>query len=226
MSDNPDVNESFDETPATDDRAPLALAAGLVVALIAGGVWALLVRFTGYEIGYVAWGIGFMVGIAMTRVTSQRSQQLAYAAAGLALVGLVAGKVFIVLGSAGPMAKEFADNDEMLKAGLAWQMYEERQLDAATLEELDRTEAAGDTLSDAVWASMTGQAGTRLAAMTPEERQAAATSLARGVLQQSGVVGGIKAQLSLFDLLWVFLAVGTAYRMLAPTGPVTEPQPA
>ena len=226
MSDSPDVNESFDETPVADDHAPLAIAAGLVVALLAGGVWALIVRFTGYEVGYVAWGIGLMVGVAMTRVTQQRTQQLAYTAAALALLGLVAGKVFIFLGSAGPMAKELNDNDEFLKAGLSWQMYEERQLDAATLEELDRTQAAGDTLSDAVWDSMQAQAGTRLAAMTPQERQAAATALARGVVQQSGIVGGIKAQLSLFDLLWVFLAVGTAYRMLAPTGPVTEPQPA
>lgn len=226
MSDNLDVNESFDETPVTDDHAPLAIAAGLVVALIGGGLWALLVRFTGYEIGYVAWGIGLMVGIAMTRVTSARTQQLAYTAAGLALLGLLAGKVFIFLGSAGPMAKELAGNDEMLKAGVAWQLYEERKLDAATLEELDRTQAAGDTLSDAVWASMLAQAGTRLDAMTPEARQAAATSLARGWVQQTGVVDGIKGQLTLFDLLWVFLAVGTAYRMLAPTGPVRESQPA
>ena len=171
MSDNLEVNESFDQTPEADDRAPLAIAAGLVVALIGGGLWALLVRFTGYEIGYVAWGIGLVVGLAMTRVTSTRTQQLAYTAAALALIGLVAGKVFIFLGSAGPMAKEFNDNDEFMKAGLSWQMYEERQLDAATLEELDRTQAAGDTLSDAVWASMQAQAGTRLAAMTPEERQ-------------------------------------------------------
>lgn len=225
MSENADVNSSsFHDVPASDDRAPLALAAGLVVALIAGGLWALIVFITNLEIGYAAWGIGLVVGLAMSRVTRDRTQQLAYAAAALALLGLVAGKAFIFVGSTGRFATDLATDDEMLKNGVAWQLYEARELDAPTLDELDRTRAAGDTLSDAVWESMRAQASTRLAAMTPEERQEAATSMARAVTQQMGIAGGIKAQLSLFDLLWVFLAVGTAYRMLAPTGNVPEVQ--
>lgn len=36
------------------------------------------------EIGYAAVGVGFLVGFAMTRATVQRTQQLAYAAAGWA----------------------------------------------------------------------------------------------------------------------------------------------
>jgi hypothetical protein len=145
MSDNPDVIESpLDESPG-DDRAPLALAAGLIMALIAGGLWALLVYVTNLEIGYAAWGVGLAVGLAMSRVTRQRTQQLAYAAAVLALLGLVAGKAFIFIGSTGRIAKEFAGEDETLKSGIAWQMLEARELDAATLAEVDSTRAAGDT---------------------------------------------------------------------------------
>ena len=44
-----------------DDRTPLALAAGLVAALVGGLVWAGIVLFTNYEIGWVAWGIGGLV---------------------------------------------------------------------------------------------------------------------------------------------------------------------
>jgi hypothetical protein len=217
---------AFAERPATDDRAPLAIASGLVAALVAGGLWALLASITGLEIGYAAWGVGLLVGLAMNRITRQRSQRLAYTAAALALIGLSAGKVFIFLGSAGPVAKELVGDDEMLKSGVAWQMYYARELDAPTLEELDRTREAGDTLSDAVWARMQEQASSHLAAMTPEQKQEAATALARSFMQEMGIIGGVKAQLSLFDLLWVFLAVGTAYRLLAPMEPVPEPQPA
>jgi hypothetical protein len=103
-----------------------------------------------------------------------------------------------------------------MKGAVAWQMYDARELDAATLEEVDRTRAAGGTLSDALWESMRAQAATRLAAMSAEEKQEAAKSMARGVMREMGIAGGVKAQLSLFDLLWAFLALGTAYRLLAP----------
>jgi hypothetical protein len=55
-------------TPAAPSRAQpaeatgstaLALAAALVAALAGAVVWALVVRLTDYEVGVLAWGIGF-----------------------------------------------------------------------------------------------------------------------------------------------------------------------
>src|SRR5688500_7513909 len=62
-----DLN-TFDTTPhyaadADDGRTPLALIAGLVAALMGGGIWAALVFITNLEIGWVAWGVGGLVGI-------------------------------------------------------------------------------------------------------------------------------------------------------------------
>lgn len=199
-----------------DDNTTLAIAAGIVAALIAGGLWAMLVRVTGYEIGYAAWGVGLLVGIAMSRVTVNRSRQLAVTAAGFALVGLTAGKVFIFLGSTGALAEELKSNDEWMAASVAWTMYDERQLDAATLDELDTTIAAGDTLSDAVWLAMTDQAGRTLETMSADERDAAARDAAAATLGRIGVVNGVVGQVTAFDLLWVLLAVGTAFRAMAP----------
>jgi hypothetical protein len=152
----------------------------------------------------------------MSRVTAQRTPQLAYAAAAFALVGLIAGKAFIFAASSGAVAADLGEDERIMKSAVAWQMYGERTLDEATLEAVDRAESGADTLSDAAWHSMLEQAEGRLATMTDEERQEAATAGAKGMMQSMGVVGGIRAQLSLFDLLWAFLAIGTAYRMLAP----------
>jgi hypothetical protein len=107
-------------------------------------------------------------------------------------------------------------DEQIMRSAVAWQMYGTRTLDEETLDAVDRTEAAGDTLSDATWESMLRQADARLSAMTEAERQEVATETARGFMQNVGVVGGVRAQLSPFDLLWAFLAVGAAYRMLAP----------
>ena len=208
-----------------DGRTPLALAAGLGAALIAGGIWAGLVFLTNMEIGYVAWGVGLLVGFAMSRMTAQRTQQLAYAAAAFAVVGLLAGKIFIHSGSANSVANEFAENEEVLRGAVAWQMYDAGELDAETTAAVEAVDAAGDTLSDALWADMLRQSDTRLAQMSADEKHEVALFVAQGALAQMGLVEGVKAQLSLFDLLWVFLAVGTAYRMMAPAnGPAVTQQ--
>jgi hypothetical protein len=199
-----------------DDHTTLALAAGIVAALVAGGLWALLVQLTGYEIGYAAWGVGLLVGLAMSRVTVNRSKQLAGLAAAFAVLGLVAGKAFIFLGSTGIVADSFQDDPEIMRGAFAWAMYDEATLDPATLDEIDATIVAGDALSDALWLHMTEQAGRRLDAMSADERQAVARDLAAAALGRVGLVNGVLGQVTAFDLLWMFLALGTAYRMMVP----------
>lgn len=199
-----------------DDRTPLALAAGLAAAVVAGVAWALLVRVTGYEIGYAAWGVGMLVGWAMAAVTRNRSGRLALAAANFALIGLVAGKLFIFLGSTGVVAAELTEDEQFMRGAFAWRLYEDRELDAPTLAELDATIAAGDTLSDAVWSRMLDQAGARLGNLTANERTELARNIAQATLHRIGPVNGVFSQLSGFDLLWILLAVGTAYRLMSP----------
>jgi hypothetical protein len=63
---------------------------------------------------------------------------------------------------------------------------------------------------------MRGQASARVAALSPQERHDTAQRAADETLRGFGLLGGITAQLTFLDLLWLFLAVGTAYRMLAP----------
>jgi short subunit fatty acids transporter len=218
------TSDSYRDDPLHDDgRTPLALAAGLVAALAAGALWAGLVFATNTEIGFVAWGVGLLVGFAMSRVTAARTRQLGYAAAACAVIGLLAGKAFIFAGSAGMIARDLVANEEAMNATVAWQMYATRELDEATLAGIDSAGAAGDTLSDALWADMTQQASASLAGLTPDERHDVALAASKALLARIGLVGGITSQLSLFDLLWLFLAVGTAFRMMTP--PKEEPAP-
>jgi MFS family permease len=43
----------------------LALAGGVLAALISGVIWGKIAGATGYEIGFVAWGVGLVCGIAV-----------------------------------------------------------------------------------------------------------------------------------------------------------------
>ena len=46
-----------------------AIAAGVVAALVGGIVWGLIAKFSDYEIGIVAWGIGCLAGTAVVFAT-------------------------------------------------------------------------------------------------------------------------------------------------------------
>jgi hypothetical protein len=82
------------ETPASGPKAVLrAAAAGLVAALVGGIVWGLIVKWTQYELGFVAWGIGFIVGTAVVYgARNLRGIPFQLVAVVFALLGIVLGK--------------------------------------------------------------------------------------------------------------------------------------
>ena len=88
-----------------------AALAGLVAAIAGGVVWALIVRWTDYEIGFVAWGIGWIVGTAVVfGARNARGVPFQIVAVLLALLGIAIGKylAFVWVGQdeLGPLGVE------------------------------------------------------------------------------------------------------------------------
>jgi hypothetical protein len=202
--------------PREDDgRRNLALAGGLGAAVAGGLAWAGLVLYANVELGIAAWGIGILVGATVGLITDERSRGLGMAAAGIAAVGLLLGKLLITVGSTGALAEELFEDGDYLEAVVAWQMYAEEELSPETHAGLETTIAEGDTISDALWEDMTAQAGMRLAGMSEPERRAVAEAEARRIIGDLGVVDAIRVQMSAWDLIWFALALGTAFQMVA-----------
>ncbi|MFT5052582.1 MAG: hypothetical protein ACI8QZ_004018 [Chlamydiales bacterium] len=70
---------------------------GTLVGLIAGAIgtaaWAAIVHFTGYEIGYLAWGIGFIVGLGVAMGSKGEGDLITGAlAVVISVLSIVAGK--------------------------------------------------------------------------------------------------------------------------------------
>jgi hypothetical protein len=92
--------------PAEPERAPLsslapAALAGLVAAIVAGVIWGLIVKWTDYEIGIAAWGVGLLAGWGVHLAAGRRIRpELAAVAVVAALLGIFLGKylsfVFVV----------------------------------------------------------------------------------------------------------------------------------
>jgi hypothetical protein len=70
-----------------------AIAAGIVAALVGGILWGLIVKISEYEVGIVAWGIGFIAGTAIVLATrGAKGPPLQVIAVLSALAGILLGK--------------------------------------------------------------------------------------------------------------------------------------
>ena len=76
----------------------MAILLGVIGAAAAGAIWHFIVVFTGYEIGYVAIGVGYCVGFAVHWGSGRkRGAVLQFLSAGLTLVTLLAASYFTFL---------------------------------------------------------------------------------------------------------------------------------
>jgi hypothetical protein len=73
------------------------LLAGGAAALVGAGVWALVTVLTGYQIGFMAIGIGFLVGLAVQFAGKGINKIFGVMGAALALFGCLLGNYFTVV---------------------------------------------------------------------------------------------------------------------------------
>jgi hypothetical protein len=188
---------------------------GIVAAVVGGAGWALIVLVTGYEVGYVAWGIGLLVGFAMARTTDMRSKGLGLVAAGLAVVGLLVGKYLIIEVSLGSgLAAEVQADPQLMMQAAVYHLEETSSLPESVEKELNAL-AEDDTLPDALWEEIVAVAAFHLESLDDAGREALAADFTNAILGGVTTADRWNASFSGFDLLWIFLAVSTAWRMLA-----------
>lgn len=70
--------------------------AGLVAAVVGGAIWAGVTVATEYQIGWMAVGVGFLVGIAMRKAGKGIDQIFGVVGAVMSLVGCLLGNLFTV----------------------------------------------------------------------------------------------------------------------------------
>ncbi len=74
-----------------------ALLGGLIAAVIGGAIWGGIAIWTGYEIVYVAWGVGLFCGFGVVMMSKgQRGMSLQIVAVISGILGILIGKYMIV----------------------------------------------------------------------------------------------------------------------------------
>lgn len=89
---------AIDPTQVPDSSLPLAVVGGAVAALIGAALWALITVTTGYQIGFMAIGVGFLVGLAVRHLGKGTTPAYGVLGALFALAGCVAGNVLAIAG--------------------------------------------------------------------------------------------------------------------------------
>jgi hypothetical protein len=75
---------------------PMALVGGGIAAVISGGVWALIAHATGYEIGWIAIGVGFLCGLGVRFLGKGETNLFRGIGAGSAFFGIILGKLMAI----------------------------------------------------------------------------------------------------------------------------------
>ena len=202
-----------------------AVLAGLVAAIVAGAAWAVIVWLTGYEIGYAALGVGGLVGLAMSRITSRRDRSIGVMAAILALVGLLAARVFIAeFVLPGQSVDEVIEDSELMNQAAMMELATTSHFPAELQARYDSV-PAGSEIPEDLLQELKVEADTYLSGIDDPERHRLAQNLSTLMLTNLGVLNLVVFQMGVLDILWVFLAVSTAWKMMSGNVPAPSNSP-
>lgn len=89
---------AFKANLESQQNLPLAMIAGFVAALIGAALWAAVTVATKYQIGWLAVGVGFLVGIAVRKAGRGLTKPFGIVGAICALFGCALGNLLSVCG--------------------------------------------------------------------------------------------------------------------------------
>ncbi|UCG89211.1 MAG: hypothetical protein JSW71_12000 [Gemmatimonadota bacterium] len=213
-----------------------AVVGGAVAGTIGALIWAGIAYFTGYELGWIAWAVGGMVGFGvLVGSARERTNSAGVIAVVVAMAALLGGKymtVHLLLGDDSQITEAFVSglqDDELVISYLADDVAAQFADEGKPVDwpvGVDPSQATTQVeYPPDVWAVAQG----RWDAMSHTEREqfraeletmvsanvTEAMEAIRGELTQVGFIGSFGA----LDLIFFGLAVVTAYKVAAGSAP-------
>lgn len=198
-----------------------AVVGGLIAGLIGAVIWAAIVYFFQVEIGWIAWGIGALVGVGVAMACKGDTEDLTgVIAAACALLSVLVGKyaaVYFLV--AGHMPADFADvkPQDMIEQR-AWEIIGERKA-AGKSTGMPNNKSSEEATFDDLPADVRNQARRDWEALGDDDKEAKLTEAKQQREEVAEMIAGavrgqgFKESFGPFDFLWFFLAAATAYKI-------------
>lgn len=203
-------------------------------------IWAGISCFTGFEIGWIAWGVGGLVGLGCVWGSQGSGRALGVAAVVITLLSILAGKYAAVELS---IRREIGSQEEVLQSAVAELQKDEVVISYLADEIVEERQSQGETIqwpagvnpeeasqqSDypvAVWS----EAASKWEGMPTQEREQYREQLKEHVRTNvqaffSNISSyGFRSSFGVMDLLFFGLAVATAFKIATnESTPDTQP---
>ena len=192
----------------------LAVGVGAAASVISGLIWAGIAILLNLEIGWVAIGVGILTGFSAVMFTEERSARLGLAAAGLALCGLLIGKLIT--------ANYFFNRDidglvksdpEFVEDYLTWQAIESKDVPPDLAEWLKNNSPDENDIPEDMLKALTDKIKARIDAMKPDERENFKKEIVTSSLGSISYTSRVISMLSFWDILWFGLALSSAWKI-------------
>jgi hypothetical protein len=182
--------------------------------------WYYLIKWTGYEIGYAAWGVGCLTGIGARVVGCKECPALGFFAGLCALIAIVGGQYLAV--------KFEADKyfDDMARSSYDERMAYAKQAVEAKTDEQIKALLAEDVVGHREKSSSQGVTADEIKDFRDNELPALKSFIdgkpsreqfENGMLKVKSSISYnlmlLKASVGWFTLLWLFLGIGSAYKI-------------
>ena len=203
----------------------LPLVGGAIGGAVGAAIWAAIAYFLGLEIGWIAWGIGVMVGLGTKLAAPDRlSIQTGVSAALIAVVAVAGGKYLAVHLSLDKALDELSAGSYEITDELATSYFADEVVIEYEQEGQPVRWPGGATPQNPAYqheypADVWAEAAERYAELTPAERAEYKAELGE-IMRESLTAfrneaqeAGFRESFGFLDLLFLALAIGSAFKI-------------
>ncbi len=205
------ADELMQQAQTTGGNLAMGLVFGAAAAIAGAAVWAGVTIVTHYEIGWLAWGIGVLVGFACVLGAKKPSVKLGATSASLAILSLVIAKLFVFQWAApAEFSKEILNDPHMLRAAATFHLMEAGRFPEALRTKMQQPPADANA-TQALDLEVNQFTDEALGKMSDGEKEQVAKAFADKILSNISTQDRLMDMLSFWDILWAGLAVASAW---------------
>jgi len=201
------------------------IIAGIIAGIAGAIIWAVVAALTGFEIGWLAWGIGAAVGAAVAW-GSEGSPKMGVIAVVIAVIAIIAGKFITVemvlakeMGTVKEEVAQQINDEEYLISWISDEIVYELKEQGETIawpEGVDPEAVdSKDDYPPRIWNRAEQIFGTMSEDEKADYKESVRQQTELNIKMFADSVKGESfiASFGLFDALFLFLAIGTAYKV-------------